>query len=125
MVYLLQREKFFHFGMCKMDNQKYLVLKSFLEMHVPKEYKVLDMENDQKDLELCKNLMYCYEEVFDYATSVLAGYTIDINSNFIDMPASALCQEFIDYLLSLKSISDEMEKFCDVMIETIHVLLGT
>ena len=124
MVYIQHLKKSYHFGIVNMEIQKALILKRFLDAHIPQEYKVLDLDNDRNNLGIYKNLMYCYEEVFDYATTWLLGYTIDLNSNFIDLPASAFNSEFISYLDSLKSISIEMEEFCEIMLNAIRVLMN-
>ena len=124
MAFLPLVEKFFLFGifyykiMCKIEINDKKILKEFLNCRIPKGYNALDCKKDSG----YPDLMYNYEEVFDYSDALLKGKKICLKSNFIDVESVAVNDDFKAFLIKLGNDDKTMEEFCNKFIKAITVI---
>lgn len=90
-----------------------LRLQEFLKAKIPIEYKLLDEKRTEMP-----DLMYCHEELFDYADRLLRGIPIEANSNFVGFESDALSDKFYDLLCDIQNTNGDMKDFCLLLLET-------
>lgn len=103
------------------------ILETFLHQSIPYEYKVynrLHSLTSSTNQVVSYDLMYCFEELFDYAWTALHKPKVhqSIHCNFVGHQSEALSNEFIAYLDGLKKELPILVCYVDVMIDAIRVL---
>ncbi len=93
-----------------MKDQMRALLKTFMERKIPPEYKMFDVSSAAEADSAKFDLMYCYEELFDYSWRVLHHHAVDAKSNFAGAEPTALSDEFIDYLMKLRQSTPQPER---------------
>ena len=93
-------------------------LRAFLDCPIPRKYHELDARGHERF-----DFMYNYEEVFDYADSLLRGETVDLGCNFIEMKSAAVNDEFRNILPVLARRDPAMEDFCDKFGRAISIVV--
>lgn len=100
-------------------------LNEYLRTKIPNEYKILDKMNSVKNQETKNSnvdLMYCYEEIFDYTHNLLDGMSLNKNNNFIDVPSISFSIDFVTEFTKIGNTNKELKSFCDKLIEVFRIL---
>ncbi len=105
-----------------MKDQMRALLKTFKERKIPSEYKIFDVSSAAEADSAKFDLMYCYEELFDYSWRVLHHHAVDAKSNFAGAEPTALSDEFIDYLMKLRQSTPSLHEFIGLLLEVINAL---
>jgi hypothetical protein len=109
--------------MISKEEQK--ILKDFLSMKIPNEYKKLDkiyaVSNQEFEGDM-PDLMYIYEELFDYVHCLLDGYLIEKNCNFINVPSIVFNLDFIKIMSELGERFYSLQPYCNKLAEVYKIL---
>lgn len=93
------------------------VLRAFLDCSVPRQYYSLSERGNLKI-----DFDYYYEEIYDFADALARGEEIDLNCNFVGVPASAVTEEFRKILDVIARRDPVLEVFCDRFSQAITVI---
>lgn len=104
--------------MCKIEINDKRTIEEFLNYRIPKQYKALDCKANS----FCPDLMYNYEEVFDYCCGLLNGKKIFLNTNFIEVESVAVNDDFKTFLFNLAQNDNSMKEFCEMFIKVITII---
>lgn len=91
-------------------------LKAFLASAVPKKFFALDERVSHYDFN------YSYQEVYDYADTLLRSEEPDLHHNFLGMDAISINKEFRKVLDVLSRRDPELREFCDKLSKAIVVI---
>ncbi len=105
-------------------NETLALLNSFMEQKIPLEYKTADASlycaTEEDGMKF--DLMYCYEELFDYSWCMLHHHACNEKINFVGINSTALSDEFADCLMKLKQAVPSLHEYVNLLLEVIHAL---